>query len=377
MRQYKKLRMFLHAEATENGGLQDDNLTAFIRFGNDFTDNFYQVEIPLKVTAYGESSPDAIWPLDNEIELPLSLLTALKSKKIINALGAPDVNGIHFLNEQDLGSSKNRLTLGIKGNPNFGLVRTLMIGIKNKTGQIQRGEVWFNELRMSDMDNKGGYAAVANLDSNLADFANVSATTRMSTIGFGSLEQGPNERSREDVFQYDIVTNINLGKLLPKRWGINLPFNYGVGEQTITPKYDPFYQDIELQQLLDLTTNPTDRSNIENRAIDYTKRTSINLIGVKKEKNPEKKPHFYDVENLTLSYSLNETQHHDYEIENLIDQQNRSTVDYAFSFKPLTVEPFKETKVFKKSNYYKLLSDFNFNFLPTNISFSSNSLVGI
>ena len=96
-----------------------------------------------------------------------------------------------------------------------------------------------------------------------------------------------------------------------------------------------------------------DIQNTEKRAIDYTKRTSINLIGVKKEKNPEKKPHFYDVENLTLSYSLNETQHHDYEIENLIDQQNRSTVDYAFSFKPLTVEPFKETKAFKKSNYYK------------------------
>ena len=126
--------------------------------------------------------------------------------------------------------------------------------------------------------------------------------------------------------------------------------------------------------MLDLTTNPTDRANFENRAIDYTKRTSINLIGVKKERNPEKKPRFYDVENLTLSYSLNETQHHDYEIENLIDQQNRSTVDYAFSFKPLTVEPFKETKVFKKSNYYKLLSDFNFNFLPTNISFSSTIL---
>ncbi len=375
MRQFKKLRMFLHAEATENGGLQDDNLTAFIRFGNDFTDNFYQVEIPLKVTAYGESSPDAIWPSDNEIELPLSLLTKLKILALASDPSISyDPNGIGFVEEEDLGSSRNRLTLGIKGNPNFGLVRTLMIGIKNKSGQIQRGEVWFNELRMSDMDNKGGYAAVANLDSNLADFATVSATTRMSTIGFGSLEEGPNERSREDVFQYDIVTNLNLGKLLPKKWGINLPFNYGVGEQTITPKYDPFYQDIELQQLLDVTPNATDRSNIENRAIDYTKRTSINFIGVKKIKDQEKKTHFYDVENLTLSYSLNETQRHNYEIENLIDQQNRSTVDYAYSFKPLTIEPFKETKRFKKSGYYKMLSDFNFNFLPTNISFSSTIL---
>ena len=376
MRQFKKLRMFLHAEAVQNGDLDDDELIAFIRFGNDFTDNFYQVEMPLKVTAHGASTPEEVWPLENEIELPLDFLTKLKVLNLQNdpAIDYSDPSGIGFIEEEDIkiGSSKNRLTLGIKGNPNFGLVRTLMIGIKNKSGDIQRGEVWFNELRMSEMDNKGGYAAVANLDTNFADFANVSATTRVSTIGFGSLEQGPNERSREDVFQYDIVTNLNLGKLLPKKWGINLPFNYSVGEETITPKFDPFYQDIELDQLLDITSDPEDRANYEQRAIDYTKRTSFNLIGVKKEKNPEKKSHFYDVENLTLSYSLNETEHHDYEIENLIDKQNRTTVDYAYAFKPKTVEPFKNTKVLKKSGYYKMLSDFNFNYLPTNVSFSSN-----
>ena len=377
MRQFKKLRMFLHAEALEGNDntdrLLDDEMIAFIRFGNDFTDNFYQVEIPLKVTPHGTSRPDEIWPSENEIELPLDLLTKLKAKKISNQLGSPDGNGINFLNEQDLESPNNRLVLGIKGNPNFGLVRTLMVGIKNKnSAEPLRGEVWFNELRMSDMDNKGGYAAVANLDTNLADFATISATTRISTIGFGSLEQGPNERSREDVYQYDVVTNVNLGKLLPKKWGVNLPFNYAVGEETITPKFDPFYQDIELDQLLDITTNPSDRANFKDRAIDYTKRTSFNLIGVKKEKDPEKNSHFYDVENLTLSYSLNETEHHDYEIENLIDKQNRTAVDYAYSFKPATIEPFKNTKLFKKSSYLKMLSDFNFNFLPTNISFSSN-----
>lgn len=373
MRQFKKLRMFLHAEAVQNGDLDDDELIAFIRFGNDFTDNFYQVEIPLKVTQFGASTPEAVWPAENEIELPLDLLTKLKILSLQNdPVITLEPNGIGFVEEELIGSSNNRLTLGIKGNPNFGLVRTLMIGIKNRTGDIQRGEVWFNELRISDMDNEGGYAAVANLDTNLADFANVSATTRVSTIGFGSLEQGPNERSREDVFQYDIVTNVNLGKLLPKKWGINLPFNYAVGEETITPKFDPFYQDIELNQLLDITSDPTQRDNIEQRAIDYTKRTSINLIGVKKEKDPEKKKHFYDVENLTLSYSINETEHHDYEIESLIDKQNRTTVDYAYAFQSKPVEPFKNTKLFKKSGYYKMLSDFNFNYLPSNVSFSSN-----
>lgn len=386
MRQFKKLRMFLHAEALESNvnseRLKDDEMVAFIRFGNDFTENFYQVEMPLKVTPHGASSAGEIWPEQNEIELPLSFLTALKVLKLQNDIDVtvgPD--GIGFIEEEHpkIGSSKDRLTLGIKGNPNFGLVRTLMIGVKNKkTGsaitQSIRGEVWFNELRMSDMDNKGGYAAIANVDTNLADFATISATSRVSTIGFGGLEQGPNERSRENVFQYDIVTNVNLGKLLPKKWGVNLPFNYAVGEETITPKFDPFYQDIELNQLLDITSSSSERKNIENRAIDYTKRTSINLIGVRKEKNPESKPRFYDVENLTLSYSLNKTEHHDYEIENLQDMQNRTSVDYAYSFKPLTVEPFKNSNKLKKNGYYKLLSDFNFNFLPSTINFSSTIL---
>ena len=381
MRQFKKLRMFLHAEAiegnTDGDRLQDDEMIAFIRFGNDFTDNFYQVEMPLKVTPHGASSAEDIWPEENEIALPLEYLTALKILKLQNDPNIiVDANGIGFIEEENavIGSPNNRLTLGIKGNPNFGLVRTLMIGVKNKSGEVQRGEVWFNELRISDMDNKGGYAAIANVDTNLADFANISATTRISTIGFGSLEQGPNERSREDVFQYDIVTNVNLGKLLPKKWGINLPFNYGVGEETITPKFDPFYQDIELDQLLAITNDATERANIENRAIDYTKRTSLNFIGVRKERNPEKKANFYDVENLTLSYSLNEMEHHDYEIESLEDKQNRTSVDYAYSFKPLVVEPFKNSKTLKKSGYYKMLSDFNFNFLPSNINFSSTIL---
>nr|WP_294933999.1 cell surface protein SprA [uncultured Flavobacterium sp.] len=387
MRQFKKLRMFLHAESLpvvsadnpngETDPIGDDEMVAFLRFGNDFTQNFYQIEIPLKVSAQNSRTAEEIWPEENEIELPLELLTKLKILALQNSLPPDDdlTDGIQFVDEAFLGSAANKLTLGIKGNPNFGLVRTIMVGLKNRdaVGPI-RGEVWFNELRMSDMDNKGGWAAVANMDTNFADFANISATGRKSTIGFGGLEEGPNERSREDVFQYNVVTNVNLGKLLPKKWGIQLPFNYGVGEETVTPKYDPFYQDIELEQLLDITEDEAEKSNIKNRAIDYTKRTSINFIGVKKDRGPEQKQHVYDVENLTLSHSFNEMLHHDFQIQSLIDQQVRSSADYAYTFKPKVVEPFKQTKFMKKSSYWKLLSDFNFSYLPTNISFSTNIL---
>jgi cell surface protein SprA len=135
-----------------------------------------------------------------------------------------------------------------------------MVGVKNSKPvnpdpAINRikGEAWFNELRLSEMDNEGGMAAVVNIDGNIADFATVSATGKISTIGFGTLEEGPNERSREDLKQYNIVTNLSLGKLLPKKWGINLPFNYAIGEETLTPEYDPFNQDIKLKQLLEVT----------------------------------------------------------------------------------------------------------------------------
>jgi len=384
MRQYKKLKMFLHAEPLPNDNtLLDDEMVGFIRFGNDFTQNYYQVEIPLKVTRIGGSctiSPDQVWLEDNNIDLAMELLTRMKIQAMSIDINSTkrDINGVYYPDD-DLslngGDGDSKLKLGIKGNPNFGLVRNLMVGVKSRADHKDiKGEVWFNELRMADLDNKGGMAALLNVDSNMADFATLSAVGRKSTIGFGSLEQGANERDREDIQQYNIVTNLNLGKLLPQRWGINLPFNYAIGEEVITPEYDPFNQDIKLDQLIRETTDPDEKDNIRTRAVDYTKRKSINFIGVRKDRAPEQKPHIYDVENFTFSQSYNQVERHDYEVEDYEDEQSNTAVNYAYTFQPKEVLPFKETKFMKKSDYWKLLSDFNFNYLPSNITFNTNIL---
>ena len=384
MRQYKKLKMFLHAESLPNENtLANDEMVGFIRFGNDFTQNFYQVEIPLKVTSAGGScniSADQVWPEQNDINLALDLLTRMKIKAMSIDINSDkrDINGVYYPDDDDAidgGDGDDKLRLGIKGNPNFGLVRNLMVGVKNGTDHKDlKGEVWFNELRMSDLDNKGGMAAILNVDTNMADFATISATGKKSTIGFGSLEQGANERDREDIQQYNIVTNLNLGKLLPPKWGINLPFNYAIGEEVITPEYDPFNQDIKLDQLLKETTNEAEKDNIRTRAVDYTKRKSINFIGVRKDRMPEQKQHVYDVENLTFSQSYNQVERHDYEVESYEDEQSNTAINYAYTFQPKEVVPFKQTKFMKKSEYWKLLSDFNFNYLPSNITFNTNIL---
>ena len=387
MRQYNKLKMFLHAESLPTEiALQDGQMVGFIRFGNDFNQNFYQIEIPLKVTipmatSSSNCSPlsaEMVWPAENEIDLSLALLTTLKIKAMtINPSTLTNSDGIYYQFEDEIDPSltgkKNRIRIGVKGNPNFGLVRNLMLGVKcDETHNGIKGEVWFDELRLAGMDNKGGMAALLNVDSNMADFVTISATGKKSTMGFGALEQGSNERSREDLKQYNIVANLNLGKLLPLKWGVTLPFNYAVGEEIITPQYDPFNQDIKLQLLLDNTSDKAQREFSRNRAIDYTKRKSINFIGVRKQRSAEQKQNIYDPENFTFSQSYNQVERHDFEIEQYADQQANTTVDYTYAFKPKSIEPFKNTKFMKKSNYWKLLSDFNFDFLPSNISFNTN-----
>lgn len=385
MRQYNKLKMFLHAESLPfETVLKDNQMVAFLRIGADYSNDFYQIEIPLKVTPASSSgdkncppiNADLVWPTDNEIDLSLNLLTDLKLKSLKIDKTTLPADGIYYSDDDpnvDGGDGDGKLRLGIKGNPNLGLIRNIMLGVKsNEPHEDIKGEVWFNELRLADMDNKGGIAALLNIDTNFADLATVSFTGNVKNFGFGTIEQGPNERSREDIQQYNVVANINLGRFLPKKWGVNLPFNYSVGEEIIKPEYDPFYEDIKLKQVLDDADTEAERKAKLTQAIDYTKRKSINLIGVRKDRSAEKKPMPYDVENFTFSQYYNEVERHDFEIEKNIDQQSRTTLDYAFAFQPKPVEPFQKTKFMKKSAYWKFLSDLNFNYLPSNITFNTN-----
>lgn len=399
MRQYSRLRMFLHAEGlpVANGSqdglpvedqtkLDDLEMVGFIRIGTDLNSNFYQIEKALVKTPFGASSDTDVWPSVNEIDVPLELLQQIKSKIINNDFQSfmdnnPDE--IFYFNENALQLDpetpfqEGELRVGIKGVPSFGNVRNGMLGVRNSnsfSGSLRNigGEVWFNELRLEGLQNSGGWAAVVNADGNVADFANVSVTARQSTSGFGSIEQGPQERSLEDVFQYDVVANVNAGQLLPKKWGIQVPFNYAVGEQVITPKFDPQFLDVELDQVLADAISQDEQDEIINRAEDYTRRRSINLIGVRKNKNSEKKTRLYDVENLTFSYSYNQTDHRDFEIERALDQNVRlgGTYNYDFNAKPL--EPFKKNDSLFKGDYWKFLKDFNFNYLPSSLAVNSN-----
>ena len=382
MRQYKRIRMFMHAEDGDGigvGNLTDGDLVGFIRMGSDLTENYYQIEIPLVVST--SSTRDGLWPTENEINLPIEILGKVKADGISNmTLTNEDptfydiVNGELVLATNPFsGYSIGQHRVGIKGNPSYGDIRTLMVGVKNvSTNNNACAEIWFNELRLSDLDNEGGWAAVVSMDSNIADFANISATARQSTSGFGALEQGPSQRSLEDVRQYDVVANVNVGQLLPKKWGVQLPFNYGQSEELITPKYDQYYQDLTLESRIEAADSEAERELIKNQSEDYTKRQSINFIGVRKNRTTDKTPRFYDVENLTLNYSYNKVEHRDFEIENSVNKTLRVGANYAHNFNQVKIEPFKKNDSLFRSKYWKIIKDFNLNLLHSSFTVSTD-----
>jgi len=379
VRQYKKLRMFMHAEEISDSDYLDGEipLVGFLRIGTDFSQNFYQIEIPLSFTDFGATQAEDIWPEMNELAIDLADLSKVKSfgiaNQTLNQISYYDIIDGEAIPVTEFAPRTLGVTrIGIKGNPSLGSLRSMMVGVKNQSSQFARGEVWFNELRLAGLDNNGGWASIAAVDLNIADFADVSATGSKSTSGFGAVDQMPNERAREDAISYDVVTNLNMGQLLPKKWGIQLPFNYGVSEQMITPEFDPVYDDLKLNDRIAAETTQEAKDQVLQQAEDYTKRTSINLIGVRKNRGEEAEENFYDIENFTFNYSYNETNHRDFEIANLQEQNVTTGFVYNHSFKPLTIAPFVKKDSLFTGAYWKWLKELNLSLLPSTVTVNSN-----
>ncbi len=362
LRRFKNLKMFMHLQKNEGAlAINDNDFSAVIRLGTDLDDNFYQIELPLKVSQNGTSALD-LWPEANNLDAFLETFGLVKLERDRAGVAITD---IYTSIEQD---AEIPYTISVKGNPTLAELKTIILGVKNKTTSPISGEVWFNELRSSGFDNEGGWAAVLNADANFADVANISLSGSMSTIGFGNVEDRVGQRSLDETKQYDVATTINLGKVLtPKKWGIQLPMSYSIGEVYIDPKYDPQFQDVELADALGENEN-------SEFSRDYTKRTSISFTNVKKNRNPNstKKPKFYDVENVAVSYAHNKEFQRNYNIKKRINESVRASASYNFSFDSKPLEPFKNNDSIFRNKYWQLLKDFNFNPIPKTFAINSS-----
>ncbi|MFN4313154.1 MAG: cell surface protein SprA [Chitinophagaceae bacterium] len=362
MRQYGKLRMFIHAEGRgSDGALQDYGLTAVIRIGNDFQGNYYEVRIPLKKTNWGVRDSLLIWPEENNLDFDLSELTKLKSRR--NNSGW--ASSLYYSEQLPNGRS-----FGVIGNPNLGEVRGMLLSVQNNTAEPACAEVWFNELRFSNLDEKGGWAALGRVDLNLADLGTITLSGTAKTRGFGTLEQRVNDRSREDLYTFDISANIDAGKLLPRQLGVQIPVYAGISRITSTPEYDPYDLDIRLNDKLE-SANPADKDSIRNDAQDITTIRTINFTNVKKLKTDGKKPKIWSLTNFDFNYSYIETKQHNPLIELYEMRRTRGAIAYNYTPEPKYLEPFKRL-IKSQSKWLTWIKDFNINYVPSQLSFRAD-----
>ena len=363
LRQYGRLQMFIHAESVVGQPIVNDNdMYAVIRMGNDFISNYYEVRIPLKVTKAGQASYQDVdvWPLANELDLQLQRLTDLKVKR------NNTVQPTQYYKETDADGK----SYAILGNPNLGEVRGVFLGIENNRLQPVCTEAWFNELRLSEIDEKGGYAALGRVDIKLADLGTVSLSGSVKSVGFGALEQRVNERSRENLTQFDAATNLELGKLLPAKTGISIPFYASVSQTISTPQYDPYDLDIELKDKIDAAPS-AQKDSIRNDAVDMTSVKTISFLNVRKNNTTGKPQKIWSIENFDVSYAYSKAERHNPLIENDEVVKHRAGLGYNYTASPKYKEPFKRM-VKSKSPWYALVRDFNFNPTPQLMSFRAD-----
>ena len=379
IRQYKHLIMDVHAEALPHELLEDNELTLFLRVGSDYKNNFYEYEVPLQLTKPGiyndnlDNDKYIVWPDSNRLDFDLEDFQTIKQLRNSDMQVNNTTISLTTIYKQILNGKKG--SYSVCGNPNLSNVRTIMIGIRyphnsHKSGQTRSAEVWVNELRLTQFNEQGGWAANLRATTKLSDLGNLTLSGSIITPGFGSIEKKVSQRAKEETTIFNVATNLELGKFFPQKLKIQIPMYASYSQTTITPQYNPLDPDIELKTSLKTLKSDSAKKALKNMVLDVTTQKSLNFTNVRINKKGANS-HIYDISNVSVSYSYNETDKHDINTDHSEDKRYHGGLIYSYQPKPKSISPL--TKVsFLKNNALRLVRDFNFQPYPNSFSFRTD-----
>ena len=376
LRNYKRLQMHIHAESLIDDvtNLKSGEMSAFVRLGTDVKNNYYEYEIPLTLTPPGHYNNDLtsdrvmVWPEENYMALPLQSLVNLKKER--NRAKSEEGSGVGYATVyegRDPDNEKNRMA--VKGNPSLSDVRVLLVGVRNNSATVKDGIVWLNEMRVTDFDEDGGWAAKANMNIGVSDIATLNFGVHIETAGFGGVDQSLNNRRLDDYSQYNFAVQVDAGRFLPEKAKLKAPVFYSYTKEKTSPKYNPLDQDVLLQDALDEAANQHEKDSINNYAIEQSTVKSFSISGLKFDIQ-SKNPMPWDPANFTLNFSFNKQSKQDptTEYEHINDYRGSFQYSYTPYFKPW--KPF--SFINSKNKNVKFIKEWELNWLPTSISFLTN-----
>ena len=376
LRNYSRMQMWVHAEALIDDvtNLKSGELSIFLRLGSDVKSNYYEYEVPLALTPPGEynqyltSDRYIVWPESNYMNFNLQSLVDLKKKR--NEAKRNEENGVGFatlFTGRDPDNEHNRIA--VIGNPSLSDVRVMLIGVRNNSSTTKDGIVWVNELKVTDFNEEGGWAAKANATLNLSDIATLNFGTHIETAGFGGVDQSLNERRLDDYHQYNFAVQGDLGRFLPEKVKLRAPIYYSVSKEKTSPKYNPLDQDVLLKDALDGCANKHERDSIESYAVEHSKIENFSVSGLKFDVQ-SKNPMPWDPANFTLNFSFSKQTKMDPTTEYEYTNDYRGSFQYAYTPYIKGFKPFSFIK--SKDKNLKFIKDWEIQWLPNSIAFQTN-----
>ncbi|MBP3304121.1 MAG: cell surface protein SprA [Muribaculaceae bacterium] len=376
LRNYRRLQMWVHAERLIDDltALRDGEMSVFIRLGSDIKENYYEYEIPLELTPPGHYSNDspteraAVWPGANYMDFDLQTLVNLKKDR--NRAKNENEPGVGFglpYTSHDPANERNRIS--VMGNPSLSDVRVMFIGIRNNAHTAKDGTVWLNELKVTDFNNSGGWAAKGNLNIGISDIATLNMGAHVETAGFGAVDQPLNARRMDDYEQYNFAMQVDAGRFMPEKAKLRAPIYYSVTKEKITPRYNPLDQDVELDDAIDACSTKAQKDSIMDYAVQHATIKSFAISGLRFDLR-SKTPKPWDPANFTFDFSFNKQSKSDPTTEYEYTNDYRGALQYSYSPYVKGIKPFSFIK--SDSRHLKFFKDWEFNCLPTNISFLTN-----
>lgn len=377
VRMYKRLQMFVHGHSFDKDALiSDDQVKVFVRIGSDFENNYYEYEMPLKITPPGnyngndDNARKTVWPEANNIDIEFAQLT--KAKTLRNA---SILNNYLLLQKpytiEDPNYPGRMIT--VVGNPNLSTLKSVMIGIKNPKddGREVCLQVWVNELRLNDFNNDGGWAALGRLVSELPGLGTLSMAGNISTPGFGSIDKRVAERQLYTAQGVDLSFSTDLGQFVPAL-KLKVPTYFGYSQNVIKPRFNPLDPDVELASLLEGASDANKNyiDSLMESAKDLTISRSFNVTNVRKEKGKSSLNLPFNLSNFTVSYAYQEIYKRNINLSLDLTKKYNGNLTYGYSLNVKPLEPFKWIK--SKSKYLSLIKDFNIGYAPKSIGFSTD-----
>jgi cell surface protein SprA len=229
---YQTMKMFVHGDPhLRFVDTANYDVEMFFRFGLD-TLNYYEYRAPVH---HGDPTDPVTrgWDPLNNVEIVFSEITAVKQ-------GRDSLGGVSI--RYPVRNGPPGATYSVRGNPTLTQIRFISVGIENPLNKGTpfpiSGQIWVNELRLSEVDDRSGVAYRFEAGVKLADLATIGLNFSKIDPAFHALDQ--RFGTRTTGINWGVSANFSLDKLLPDSWGgSSIPFSYSHVEGIIKPKYLP------------------------------------------------------------------------------------------------------------------------------------------